>query len=211
MRRLLWIVAAWCFTVGSVSAQTSVSDAEAEQMVDRVNAAAGAMKSLRCRFVQTKSLKVLDGKVVSEGRMCYTQPDRLRWEYTSPYAYLFVIHGSEVTVSSRGRKDVIDAGANKVVRQITKLMLSTVTGKCLSDERAFRVRMQRDGKRWKALLEPQKKELKQVFSRIDMTFDSERMVPVEIVMVEQGGDYTRIELKEVETDVEIAEEEYVVD
>ena len=85
-----------------------------QEIIGSINSAASAMKSMTCSFTQTKYLSLLSDKMVSEGKMYYRQPNRLRWEYTSPYQYLFVLNGTKVYVGNKSRKDVIDTDANKV-------------------------------------------------------------------------------------------------
>ena len=63
----------------SATAQTAVDDATARQMMEQVNDAARKMKTLQCSFVQTKTLKMMKSKLVSNGRMSYSQPALLRW------------------------------------------------------------------------------------------------------------------------------------
>ena len=58
--------------------------------------------------MQTKHLSVLKDKMVSKGRMCYKKSDRLRWEYTSPYTYVFILNGNEVLLKNKNRSDIID-------------------------------------------------------------------------------------------------------
>ena len=70
----------------------SAGDNEAE-IRHQIESAAVSMKTMQCDFVQTKYLRMLNDKMVSTGKMYYQQSDKLRWEYTSPYTYAFVLNG----------------------------------------------------------------------------------------------------------------------
>ena len=59
-------------------AQTAVSGAKADEMMQKVGEVAQKTKSLQCSFTQTKTLKMLSQKMISKGRMCYSQPSKLR-------------------------------------------------------------------------------------------------------------------------------------
>ena len=50
-----------------------------QQIIDQINSATSKLSSLQCDFVQTKTVKILNEKLVSKGRMWYQQPNRLRW------------------------------------------------------------------------------------------------------------------------------------
>ena len=178
-------------------AQTAVSGAKADEMMQKVGEVAQKTKSLQCSFTQTKTLKMLSQKMVSKGRMCYSQPSKLRWQYTSPYQYTFILNGTKVLMKSAQRKDVVDAAKNKVFREITGIMLSSVTGECLTDKQRFKTQMFVDGDKWVAQLTPLKKEMKQMFSLLVITFDSKQLIATTVEMREKGGDNTRIELHQV--------------
>ena len=50
-----------------------------QQIIDKINAAASKLSTMQCDFVQTKSVKLLNDKIVSKGKMYYSQPNKLRW------------------------------------------------------------------------------------------------------------------------------------
>ena len=195
----------------SATAQTAVDDATARQMMEQVNDAARKMKTLQCSFVQTKTLKMMKSKLVSNGRMSYSQPALLRWEYTSPYAYTFIVNGAKVLMKSRQRRDVVNAAQNKVFREITNIMLNSVTGKCLTDKQNFTTRMLVNGDRWIARLTPMKKEMKQLFSTLVITFDKRQMVAVSVEMIVNSGDNTLILLRDVKKNAPVDADEFKVD
>lgn len=195
----------------SATAQTAVDDATARQMMEQVNDAARKMKTLQCSFVQTKTLKMMKSKLVSNGRMSYSQPALLRWEYTSPYAYTFIVNGAKVLMKSRQRRDVVNAAQNKVFREITNIMLNSVTGKCLTDKQNFTTRMLVNGDKWIARLTPMKKEMKQLFSTLVITFDKRQMVAVSVEMIEKSGDNTLILLRDVKKNAPVDADEFKVD
>ena len=210
MKQVLLIVFIQFLTV-SATAQTPVNEAQARQMTEQVNKAAQAMKTLQCTFRQTKTLRILKNKMVAKGRMCYSQPSQLRWEYTSPYQYVFIVNGNKVLLKNSKRTDVIDANKNKVFKQITSIMMRSVTGKCLTDHQNFKTQMSTSGTSWIARLTPVKKELRQLFSQLLITFDTKRMVAVRVEMIEKGGDNTVIELLDPIKNASVNGNEYKID
>lgn len=178
-------------------AQQVVTDDVAAQMISKINATAKQLKSMSCSFVQTKTLKMLHSKMVSQGVMYYKQPALLRWEYTSPYQYVFVLNGQRVVMRNSKRTDVIDIKQNKIFQQITQIMMSSFTGECLTDKSNFKVEMMKDGDWWIANLTPEKKELKQMFASICITFDSKALMVTQVELKEKSGDHTLIVLKNV--------------
>ena len=175
-----------------------------------ISAAAQQMKSFECNFVQTKTLKLLGDKMTSKGRLCYRQPDKLRWEYTSPYSYTFIINGGKVQINKGGRNDVIDADKNKVFKEVARIMLNSVVGKSLTDSREFAATVQSTADIHVVTLLPQKKDMKHMFSKIVLRYDRRQKMVVGVEMHERKGDSTVIEMTNVVKDKTIADSVFTV-
>lgn len=189
-------------------AQAQDSEAQIRQ---KIAAAAQAMTSLQCDFVQTKQLKMLNDKMVSEGRMYYSQKDKLRWEYVKPYQYIFIMNGERVLLKNKERSDVIDVRQNKIFREIARIMMSSVVGDCLSDDRTFQTSISTTGGQWVATLLPQRKDMKQMFQKIILHFDQRQATVSRVELVEKNGDQTTIDLKNIRKNETIAPRTFAVE
>ncbi|MBO7141447.1 MAG: outer membrane lipoprotein carrier protein LolA [Prevotella sp.] len=181
------------------------------QIRQKIAAAAQAMTSLQCDFVQTKQLKMLNDKMVSEGRMYYSQKDKLRWEYVKPYQYIFIMNGDRVLLKNKERSDVIDVRQNKIFREIARIMMSSVVGDCLSDDRTFKTSISTTGGDWVATLLPQRKDMKQMFQKIILHFDQRQATVSRVELVEKNGDQTTIDLKNIRKNETIAPRTFAVE
>lgn len=199
---------ALCMAVAQQNRQMDAPQQEA--VIAKINGIAASIKTMQCSFVQTKHLSLLKDVMVSKGKMYYEQGQRLRWEYTSPYTYVFVLNGNQVTLKSSQSKNEIDIQQNKVFQEIAHIMMSTVTGKCLSDAKSFKVSISAENNRWIASLMPLKKEMKQMFSTIRLSFNSVQPMIESVEMHEKNGDKTVIELKEIKTNIPIDEKVFMV-
>ncbi len=180
----------------TVSLAQSTGDAKIKQ---QINAVASKMKTMQCDFVQTKYMKMLNDKMVSYGRMYYQQSDKLRWEYTSPYTYTFVLNGSKVLLNKGKRSDVINVNQSKFFKEIARIMMNSVVGKCLTDEKDFKVSISTSASEWVATLLPQRKDMKQMFQKIVLHFSRSQMMVSSVELIEKKGDRTVIQLKNVKT------------
>lgn len=194
MRRLI-ICAIFCLAAVNAFAQTSQA-----QIIEKVNKASAAMKTLECDFVQTKHLKILNENMVSKGKMYYSQPDKLRWEYTSPYTYTFILNSNQVLLRNDSRSDVINVDQNKMFKEIARMMMNSIVGKCLSDDKSFQTTIKETPTEWVAELIPLKKDMKQMWDKLILHFDRARNYVVRVEMHEKNGDYTIIDLKNVKKD-----------
>ena len=194
MKRYLLLFFAY-LTFLSTSAQT-LNEAQIRQ---RVNQTAAAMKTMQCDFVQTKHLKMLNDAMVVHGKMYYQQSSMLRWEYTDPYSYIFVLNGDKVLLKNQQRNDVIDVKQNKMFREIAHIMMSSVVGNCLSDNKTFKTTIVAANGEWIATLVPQRKDMCQMFQKIVLHFNPQRAVVSCVEMIEKNGDKTAINLKNIRT------------
>lgn len=180
------------------------------QAIQQISRAAATMKTMQADFVQTKHLRMLGEKMVSRGRMCYQQSDKLRWEYTKPYAYTFILNGNSVMMSKGGHRDVVDVNRNKVFREIARMMMSSVVGTCLTDSKNFKVSMTVDKQTYTATLLPQKKDMKAMFTRIVLVFNRKTSVVSKVTMHEKNGDRTEITLDNVRTGAAVSPTEFTI-
>lgn len=182
-----------------------VSEAQARTMVAQINQTAAKIQTLTCQFTQVKTLRFLNDKMTSQGRMCYEGPDKLRWEYTSPYSYTFILNGQKVHIKNARSSQTIDIRQSRLFQSIARVMMNSVTGKSLTTSRDFGCEMYNGGDEWQAVLTPQRKELKKLFSTIRLHFSSTKQMVTQVEMTEASGDTTVITLKNVKTNGRVDE------
>lgn len=173
------------------------------QVKQRINNVASTMNSMKCDFVQTKSLRMLKSNVVSKGVMYYGKPNKLRWEYTSPYHYVFILNGQTVWLKNSKGDSKIDVAQSKMFKEITRIMMSSVLGTCVSNNHDFNVSLQGRGNSWYAVMTPKRNPMKQMFSQIIVYFDMARSMVSSVKMVEKNDDATVITLKNIRTNTPV--------
>lgn len=200
------------FTVLFLSIMTLLVSAQDQKaIIEKINQVCAEMKSMECDFVQTKNLKILNDKMLSNGKMYYQQPNALRWEYTTPYTYTFILNDNKILLKNDRRKDVIDVNQNKMFKEIARIMMNSIVGKCLTDEKAFKTTIAETPAEWVATLIPQKKDMKQMWTKLILHFDRSKNAVVKVEMFEKSGDSTIIELKNHKTNKGIDKKLFTVD
>jgi outer membrane lipoprotein carrier protein len=212
MKKIIGCLLASFFAV-TLQAQSMkpVNKTQQAEIVAKIATVSSSIRSLQCDFVQTKHLSILNDRFISTGKMCYRQPNLLRWEYLSPYTYIFVLNGTNVLIETGGKKDVIDAKSSRLFQEITKMMMSSVTGQCLVDTSDFDVQMYMEDEAWIAVLTPLKRDIKQMFRSIKLYFNSRLSTVSHVEMQEASGDVTQIELKNPQLNQPIDEALFTVD
>ncbi len=187
----------------SATAQTKLAGEEQKQVLEKIDKAATGMKSMQCDFLQTKTMKMLKHDMVSKGVMYFKHPNQLRWQYTSPYDYIFILNGEKVNIKSTKSSQQIDVQKNKMFRQITGIILNSITGGNLKNSADFTVEIYRSGKSHFARLYPKKKELKQIYQTIEIHFNPALTMVSSVRMTEKTGDVTVVQLQNVKTNIAI--------
>ncbi len=193
MKRILIILTILWGGFLSTTAQ-NLSEAQIKQ---QINTAAASLATMQCDFVQTKHLKMLKSDMVAKGKMYYQKSDKLRWEYITPYSYTFILNGDKVLIKNKNRNDVIDVRQNKIFKEIARIMMNSVVGNCLSDEKSFKTNIASTNTEYVATLQPLRKDMKQMFKNIILHFSKQKSMVSTVELIEKNGDKTIIELNNV--------------
>ena len=170
-----------------------------EEVMNMLTQKAASMKCMNCRFTQNKTMAMLAEPIVSEGLMDYIAPDKLRWEYTSPYSFALLADGEKITKITEGNEDVLDVKSGRMYQGIVNIIMSSATGRDLFDKSTFDVVITEDGAFWKAEMTPKKRDMKRMFSMLTFYFDKSNNVISKVEMTEAGGDVTMIQFYDMKT------------
>lgn len=200
----LWLMLCLAFPAG-LRAGEAVSDADRQQLTVRIQEAAAATRTLQCSFKQVRTMSVLTEEFKSEGRLFYVRPQQLRWQYTTPYRYDFLMNGNEVTLKSEQSRQTIDAAENKLFRQVCAVIAGGIDGSLLQDSRNYRISWERTDGAVEATLQPLNKPFKDLFASIVIRMETSSWTVTDIVMEETGGDSTHITFTDCKTNEPIDE------
>ena len=166
-----------------------------QKMIQKMTSAAEEIKTIQCNFTQTKHSKMLKGEQVSQGKMFCQQPNKLRWEYTSPQASAIVLDGTKAQLL---KGESANGSRNKFVGEMARMIMNSVAGKCLTDSKAFQVSAKEMPTEYVATLLPLKKEMKRLYAKLVLHFDIKQSTVTEIELHEKNGDRTIIELHDIQ-------------
>ena len=186
--------------IPSVWAQNGTPLAEAERLKveAELTQTAASMQSLQCRFVQEKTSSMLAEPMVSEGLMQYIAPDKLRWEYTSPYAFALVVDGEHIVREVDGKAEVIDGNSSRMVQGIVNIIMGSASGKNLFDASVFDMVLYDEGDTWRAVMNPKRRDMKRMFSQLVFHFDKKTKGINRVEFKESAGDVTVIRFEEMQ-------------
>ena len=182
------------FSVLSMTAQTKLTKEQEKVVLEKMEKSSNALHSLHCDFVQSKKMKILNKEMISKGVLYFKKPDKIRWQYTTPYDYTFIMNGDKVQIKSSKSTKNIDIQGNKIFRQVTSIILNTITGGGLKNSPDFDVELFKLNDVYFAKMRPKKKEVMQVYSSIEVYFNTSLTMVETIKMIEKSGEYTVVKL-----------------
>lgn len=155
--------------------------------------------SLSFDFTQVKSSQMLSEPVTTRGRMAYLSPDKIRWEYTSPYESLFIMNGDRIlTRNSSGEKES-KAKNGSVYTRISRLMTSLLASDSGRVE-GFESEREDCGAFIRLRLVPVDSSTKRLFREVEVRIDKKLGVATRVEIEEKNGDHTTIVCSNVKVD-----------
>lgn len=188
------------------SGYQKATEAQKKEIVNKVTQASASMKSMKCDFTQVKELSFMDEKVTSEGTMLFKQPDKIRWEYTKPYSYVFSMDGANVRMTSGDNTSKVPVKSSKLFNEISKVLIGGVSGAGLVDSPDFATQFNVGKDDYQVMLTPQKKEVKDLFSSIQLYVSKSDSRIQKVELIEKSGDKTTIQLKNIQLNATIQDD-----
>lgn len=206
MKRILMIVMAVAMATVAV-AQTDVplSDKQSQEVMAQLTEAAMGMKTMQCRFVQSKVSTMLAEPSVVEGTMHFASPDKMRWEYIMPYAFALVVNGDRIVKVTDGKAEVLDGKSGRMYQGMVGLIMGSASGKKLFDTTVFDVVMYDEDAFWRAEMTPKRRDMKRMFSQLVFRFDKKTKGISRVEFKDAGGDLTSIRFEDIKLNEAIGE------
>ena len=189
-----------------VTAQTQLSENQTNEVIASLTKTAASMQSMQCRFVQEKTSSMLAEPSVAEGTMHYAAPDRMRWEYTTPYAFALVVNGERLVKVTDGKTEVLEGNAGRMYQGMVNLIIGSASGKKLFDTTVFDIVFYDDNGFWRADMTPKRRDMKRMFSQLVFRFDKKTNGISRVEFVSANGDVTSIRFEEIKVNEAIGEE-----
>ena len=182
-----------------------LSETESQKVITALTQTAASMQTLQCRFVQEKTSSMLAEPSIAKGTMHYATPDRMRWEYTEPYAFALVVNGEQITNVTDGKAEVLDGKSSRMYQGMVSLIMGSASGKKLFDASVFDVALYDDNEFWRAEMTPKRRDMKRMFSQLVFRFDKKTKGISRVEFKDAGGDLTSIHFEDIKLNEAIGE------
>ena len=194
MKRIFLIVSGMVLLAAvGVGAVTYNAQHTEDEMIDDIVKACSEMNSMKCDISQTRHVPLMDEAQKSSGTMIYIRPSRFCLNYTEPFEWKLKVDGDNVMTGTESA----DGDAGRLFKGISGMILGCMSGDMLKDKRTFRVSVTDTGNEWTAQLAPLRRDMKKMFSRIELGFDPGTRLLRRLLMEESGGGSTEILISNV--------------
>jgi len=180
---------------GSAQSLKPATPEQSKKMVETINKATAAVKSIQCDFTQVRQSTMLKEKQTSKGKMSFSGKN-LKWEYTEPNKFALIVKEEngqqQVYIQQDGKTKKAEGQNGQLFKGITQIVMGSVTGTALSNNGDFTVEMYTQGNQWVAKLTPKQPKLKKMFTAIHLYFNEKHNAVTKVEMKEANGDMTTI-------------------
>lgn len=151
------------------------ASAQESGLLERI-VSANSPSSAKADFIQRRHSPLLEGELVSEGSLYLLSPDKLRYEQKKPVQKLSILDGS----AARGRFRV-------------------------PSFEDFDISLMQDGKKISLVMDPRRRDLKQLFTRVVLEVDPASLLVRKVLLLGLDGNSTLLEFKNLQLDVQLSE------
>jgi outer membrane lipoprotein-sorting protein len=209
-KKLIFLLLLFIATLSGTAQHSPMNPALIERLKQQIKSNAQSTHSISCDFNQEKTMSLISEKLISKGRFMFRKEKNLRWEYTEPFSYVIVIANDEISIRDEENVSHFNISSNKVFLEINRIILGSVRGTLLQDEKNFRTSYYESPKAYIARLVPVKETLRASLSEVTIHFNHNNFSVDQVDMVEPGGDITRIFFSGKSFNKPIPDEKFVV-
>jgi outer membrane lipoprotein-sorting protein len=140
------------------------------------------VKRSEARFTERKYLQVLKSPLVTSGTLSYEAPGHLEKRTLKPRPESLLVDGDRVFIESAARNEHRELRLQDypVLQAFVESIRGTLGGDLAALERFYKVELEGDPERWRLVLTPRERQMKQVISLILIGGSRARIDTVEV-------------------------------
>ena len=141
-----------------------------DEVIELITQAAASIKCINCQFIQQKTMAMLKEPAVSRGIISYKSPDKIRWEYTTPYSFALVVDGEKIVRITDSIEDVLDMKTARMYQGFVNSIMDITKGKNVFDKSMFDIDINNTNWLWIVKVQPKKHNMKRIFTTLTVDY-----------------------------------------
>ncbi len=148
------------------------------------------IKSVQADFSQEKSMPILTAPIRSEGKLFFQAPNKLRWQYNSPFKSVLLLNDGVISKYVEKDGKLIKEDGMQLERMAVILQeISKWLSGDFNDNKMFKVKEESNGK---IILSPQEGGAENIIKEIVLIPGKEKGVIDEVIIDEGADSITRM-------------------
>ncbi|NMM14272.1 MAG: outer membrane lipoprotein carrier protein LolA [Rhodoferax sp.] len=191
LRPLLGLFAGLLVVV--LSAPSYAADWDLDQLMNGL----AQTRSGHARFVEKKSIAILEQPVESSGDLLYTAPDRLEKRTLKPKLETMVVNGDNLQIERGRQKIQLQLQTYPELTAFIDSIRGTLAGDRKALERSYQLSLEGAAQGWTLKLVPLDSKMKQVVALIRITGVRDELRSIHVTQVD--GDSSVMQIEKVAT------------
>lgn len=161
-------------------------------------------KSIESLFEQMQHLAMIEGDMISEGKLYYNKPEQLLMEYTNPKGDAMLINGDKFAMKTSGKYRETSAKSNVKMQGMKNILSACLEGNMMQLG-ADKISCKETAQEYLVTVEfSAKSNNKSNFSKVIVAYSKKDYSLNNLKTVEADGSYTLYELKNKNLNAKIA-------
>ena len=185
----------------------SLTSAAADNF-DQLRKDAANIKTIKARFVQKKSMKILSKPLISQGLFYYVAPDSFRWEYLKPLRSVVIAHKGDTKryIASSGKMIEDKTGGVQAMKIVLNEIAGWMSGKF--DQNPSFTATLKEGEYTEITLTPVEKNMAGMIEKIKITLAKKETAIKSVKIIESANAFTRIDFSDVQINKVISDKTF---
>jgi outer membrane lipoprotein-sorting protein len=180
---------------GLVLASLAAS-AHAAFNLDQLMSELAQHKGGRAKFVEKRTLAVLDRPLIATGEMTYTPPDRLEKRTLTPRPETMVLDRDQVSIERDKRKLSISLASRPEALAFVDSIRSTLAGNRAALEKNYTLQLGGNNDNWTLTLTPTTQQIAALLQRITVSGSQDQIRTIDYLLAD--GDRSELTIEPLE-------------
>lgn len=172
------------------------ANAHAAFTMDQLMSGLAQHKGGRAKFVEKRTLAVLDRPLVSTGEMTYTPPDRLEKRTLTPRPETLVLDKDVVSVERDKRRMSINLANRPEALAFVDSIRSTLAGNRSALEKNYTLQLSGSSENWVLTLSPTAQQVAALLQRITVSGSQDQIRTIDYLLAD--GDRSELAIEPLE-------------
>ena len=164
--------------------------------VDQLMSELAQHKGGHAKFVEKRTLAVLDRPLIATGEMTYTPPDRLEKRTLTPKPETMVLDRDQVTLERDKRKLSINLASRPEAQAFVDSIRNTLAGNRAALEKNYTLQLTGTADKWVLTLSPTTQQIAALLQRITVSGSQDQIHTIDYLLAD--GDRSELTIEPLE-------------